>query len=60
MPEVAPTSAAWSALYLDVMNVSLTREVLAYDYRVTGDNRLEKNPLDVPVVLPMLGVKGRY
>jgi hypothetical protein len=46
-------------VYLDVMNASLSREVLAYEYGVVN-NRLTRSALDIPVVLPMLGVKGRY
>jgi hypothetical protein len=45
--------------YLDVLNASVTKEVLAYQYSVSG-NSLSQTPLDVPIVLPMLGVKGRY
>jgi hypothetical protein len=45
--------------YLDVMNASLTREVLAYQYSGVGST-LAQTPLDVPIVLPMLGLKGRY
>jgi hypothetical protein len=45
--------------YLDVLNASLTREVLAYSY-TAANGQLGQAPLDVPIVLPMLGVKGRY
>jgi hypothetical protein len=45
--------------YLDVLNASLTREVLAYSY-TAANGQLGQSPLDVPIVLPMLGVKGRY
>jgi hypothetical protein len=50
-------------LYLDVLNASLSAEVLAYDYRTSGgtfDRVLTKTPLAIPVVLPFLGVKGSY
>ena len=50
--------------YLDVLNISLQREVLAYEYQrqVLGDGTtlLERKPLQLPVVLPMLGVKATY
>ncbi len=50
--------------YLDVLNISLQREVLAYEYQrqVLGDGTplLERKPLRLPVVLPMLGVKATY
>ena len=45
--------------YLDVMNVSLSREVVGYEYGVEG-NVLQRAQIDIPVVLPMLGLKGRY
>lgn len=46
--------------YLDVYNLSVTHEVLSYDYRVTGTNPW-KQPADAGlIVLPMLGVKGTY
>lgn len=50
-------------LYLDVLDASLSAEVLAYDYRTSGgtfDWVLTKTPLAIPVVLPFLGVKGSY
>jgi hypothetical protein len=50
--------------YLDVLNVSFQKEVLAYDYQrnvdVNGIATLERKALRLPVVLPMLGVKLSY
>ncbi|MDY7232001.1 TonB family protein [Hyalangium rubrum] len=50
--------------YLDVLNVSLQQEVLAYDYQrnvlADGTTQLERKPLRLPVILPMLGVKASY
>ncbi|QRN99048.1 TonB-dependent receptor [Archangium violaceum] len=53
--------------YLDVLNLSLQREVLAYDYTYTTEDWpgtdvfADRKPMDVPpVVLPLLGVKVSY
>jgi TonB family protein len=53
--------------YLDLLNASLSREVFGYEYRPAfeGDRASsprprQKVPIGVPVVLPMLGVKGSY
>ncbi len=50
--------------YLDVLNVSLQKEVLAYDYlrnvEVDGTATLDRKALRLPVILPMLGVKLTY
>ncbi len=50
--------------YLDILNISLQQEVLAYEYQrqvmVDGTAQLERKPLRLPVVLPMLGVKATY
>jgi hypothetical protein len=45
--------------YLDLLNVSLQQEVLAYEYTTT-ELGLERKPLRLPVILPLLGVKGTY
>jgi hypothetical protein len=50
-------------LYLDVLNASLSSEVLGYTYEVAtadGQRALRKTPFAVPLVLPTLGVKGVY
>ncbi len=56
--------------YLDVLNLSLQSEVLAYDYRFDASPdvpqdpgtppRLVKEPVSIPLVLPMLGLKATY
>ncbi len=50
-------------LYLDVFNASAGTEVLGYTYSVSdpGPNAtLHRDAFGVPIILPMLGVKGRY
>jgi TonB family protein len=52
-------------LYLDVLNASLSREVFGFEYQPGatgpfGSFPRQKLPLEVPVVIPMLGVKGSY
>jgi hypothetical protein len=48
--------------YLDMLNVSISKEVVGYDYTSTGlpGAPLIKKPIGLPVVLPIMGVKGRY
>jgi TonB family protein len=55
--------------YLDVLNALLSSEILAYDYTYQNNfepvpNRpppaLLKRPVQIPIVVPMLGVKGVY
>ncbi|WP_373691586.1 TonB-dependent receptor domain-containing protein [Hyalangium versicolor] len=48
--------------YLDMLNVTISREVVGFDYLGTGPSGapLEKRPIGIPVVLPILGLKGRY
>jgi hypothetical protein len=55
----------WIELYLDVLNASLSREVFGFEYQrgavgPFGSLPRRKLPLEVPVVIPMLGVKGSY
>ncbi len=45
--------------YLDLLNASLQQEVLAYEYR-NNELGFERKPLALPVILPLLGVKGTY
>jgi hypothetical protein len=48
--------------YLDMLNVTISREVVGFDY-VGGfppGSPLEKNPVGLPIVLPIMGMKGRY
>jgi hypothetical protein len=46
--------------FLDVLNVTLSREVLAWQYTRKSDGTLIRTPLDVPLVLPQIGLKGAY
>ncbi len=48
--------------YLDMLNVTISKEVLGYDYTSIGPpgTPLLKKPVGIPVVLPILGLKGRY
>lgn len=50
-------------LFLDVFNASATSEVLGYTYGATlvnGTRVLQRQAFSLPVILPFLGVKGRY
>jgi TonB family protein len=53
-------------LYLDVLNASVQSETLGYSYGFepftsAGDElRLSRTPVAIPVVAPMLGLKGTY
>ncbi|WP_375768586.1 TonB family protein [Archangium gephyra] len=46
--------------YLDMLNVTISQEVVAFDYLGGVNLPLEKRPSGVPIVLPILGLKGRY
>jgi TonB family protein len=51
--------------YLDVLNASLSREIFGFEYQQGfagpfGTIPRQKLPIEVPVVIPMLGVKGSY
>ncbi|REG29885.1 TonB family protein [Archangium gephyra] len=46
--------------YLDMLNVTISQEVVAFDYAGGVGFPLEKRPTGVPIVLPILGLKGRY
>lgn len=50
------TLEAW----LDVLNVSVSGEVISYRYTQSAGGALAKTPLSVPIVLPSLGLKARY
>jgi hypothetical protein len=41
------------------LNATANTETLAYEYGVDGD-QLVKRPVPLPVVVPMLGLKGVY
>ncbi len=49
--------------YLDMLNVTVSREVVGYNYTGVDSPQgvsLIKKPIGLPVVLPILGLKGRY
>jgi len=46
--------------YLDMLNVTLSRETLGFEYTGGGGRPLSKEAVGLPIVLPILGVKGRY
>ncbi|WP_395834317.1 TonB family protein [Archangium violaceum] len=46
--------------YLDMLNVTISQEVVSFDYMGGGNIPLEKKPTGLPIVLPILGLKGRY
>ncbi len=52
-------------LYLDVLNVSLQQETYGYVYGTTdpmetGTLEHEREPIRLPIILPMLGLKATY
>ena len=46
--------------YLDMLNVTINQEVVAFSYEGGGTLPLNKKPVGVPIVVPILGIKGRY
>ncbi|MBZ4420427.1 TonB family protein [Myxococcus sp. RHSTA-1-4] len=46
--------------YLDMLNVTISRETVGFEYEGGGGRPLTKTPVGLPIVLPILGVKGRY
>ncbi|MFY0572080.1 TonB family protein [Archangium lansingense] len=46
--------------YLDMLNVTISQEVVSFDYIGGLGVPLERRPSGVPIVLPILGLKGRY
>jgi TonB family protein len=46
--------------YLDMLNVTISRETVGFEYEGGGGRPLRKTPIGLPIVLPILGVKGRY
>jgi TonB family protein len=46
--------------YLDMLNVTINQEVVAFSYEGGGTLPLSKKPVGVPIVVPILGIKGRY
>lgn len=45
--------------YLDVLNASLSRETLSYNFYVE-EGELRRSSIDVPIVAPVLGLKASY
>lgn len=46
--------------YLDVFNIALRQEVYGYQYNTDALGAPAKYPLTVPLLMPLLGVKGAY
>jgi len=46
--------------YLDMLNVTLNRETVGFEYEGGSGRPLTKTPVGLPITLPILGVKGRY
>ncbi len=46
--------------YLDMLNVTISRETVGFEYNGGGGRALSKEAVGLPIVLPILGVKGRY
>ncbi len=46
--------------YLDMLNVTISQEVVAFDYTGGYNSPLTKEPTGLPIALPILGLKGRY
>ncbi|WP_171410099.1 MULTISPECIES: TonB family protein [Myxococcus] len=46
--------------YLDMLNVTLRRETLGFEYGGGNGFPLRKDAVGLPIALPILGVKGRY
>jgi TonB family protein len=48
-------------LYLDVLNATLSQEVLGFDYLLRSENGVPvKRAQQIPVIVPSLGLKGRF
>lgn len=52
-------------VYFDMLNVTLSQEVLSFNYQQVSTPanptvHLEKTPVAIPLFLPILGVKARY
>jgi hypothetical protein len=46
--------------YLDMLNVTISQEVVAFEYGGGGGFPLSKKATSLPIALPILGLKGRY
>jgi hypothetical protein len=47
-------------VFLDVLNTTLSTEVVRYGYSVDVNGALVRTPTGLPVIIPMLGVKSTY
>ena len=43
-----------------MLNVTLSQEVVGFDYEGGVGQPLKKKPISLPIALPILGLKGRY
>jgi hypothetical protein len=46
--------------YLDMLNVTISQEVVGFNYGGGFGLPLNKTPTSLPIALPILGLKGRY
>ncbi|MBZ4422615.1 TonB-dependent receptor domain-containing protein [Myxococcus sp. RHSTA-1-4] len=46
--------------YLDVLNISAQQEVFGYEYLHDEAGSPVRNPLRLPIILPLFGLKGTY
>ncbi|MFP2927227.1 TonB-dependent receptor domain-containing protein [Pyxidicoccus sp. 3LG] len=46
--------------YLDMLNVTISQETVGFEYDGGGGRPLRKDAVGLPIVLPIIGVKGRY
>ncbi len=46
--------------FIDVLNASYSSEVFGYTYGQDAQGAPEKRPIEVPLLLPTIGVKGTY
>jgi hypothetical protein len=46
--------------YLDMLNVTISQEVVSFNYQGGNGIPLQKTPVGLPIALPILGLKGRY
>lgn len=46
--------------YLDMLNVTISQETVSFEYDGGSGRPLSKEAVGLPIVLPILGAKGRY
>ncbi|MFP2932886.1 TonB-dependent receptor domain-containing protein, partial [Pyxidicoccus sp. 3LG] len=46
--------------YLDILNISAQQEVFGYQYGFDRTGNPERKPMQLPIILPLFGVKGTY